>query len=117
MKKGKILLGLAGIISIIVIIVIMSYLSKTEFVLIQPETLEDCASISGNFIKDACYMQIAAKEADETICNKILSDNQKDLCFIELSKIKRDKSICELIIDKKYSKTKCYGEMNILLNY
>lgn len=116
MKKNTLITILSIAVAVSLLLASYFYFSKLEVVVIQPETISDCASITGNFIRDACYMQIAAREKNESICYSIVSDNQKDLCFIELSKVKNDRNICELIIDRKYSKTKCYGEMNIILN-
>src|SRR3989338_7163934 len=115
MEKKNLIMILSALIVVLGIgIIYLFFFRGTELVPIQPEKVGDCSAIKGSYIKDSCYMQIAAKEANVDICNNILNANQKDLCFIELSKIKNDNTLCELIVDKKYSRTKCYGELTIL---
>jgi hypothetical protein len=115
MEKKNLIIILSGIILILLIASIYFYSSqKIEIVVMQPEKIEDCSGINGNYIRDACYIQIASKEMNETICNNIVNSNQKDICFTEMAKIKNDRTICEFILDTKYARTKCYGEMNIL---
>jgi flagellar basal body-associated protein FliL len=117
MEKRSIIIYLIIAIALLALIALyLLFFRGTEVVVIQPETIEDCSSIEGNYIRDSCYVQIAVNDVDETICANIADADEKDLCYIRIARLTENREICAKVVDLKYSKPKCYGEVTILSN-
>ena len=79
---------------------------------IRPITVEVCDSVPSSFEthtpeKDSCYLNLALKEENDKLCDKIDGDlGLRINCYWEIARAKKDATICEKI-DYNYLKTWC----------
>lgn len=97
--------------AVLLIIIFFYFMSGKETVNKNPAQITDCSSIQSNYLKDACYFELAVKNSDIESCKRIIDSSQEDLCFIKVAVEKDDKTICNLVMDKFYMKPKCAGEV------
>ncbi|MCX6764664.1 MAG: hypothetical protein NTU58_03090 [Candidatus Nealsonbacteria bacterium] len=55
------------------------------------------------FLKDDCYSKIAKAKQDLSICDKIIEESSKNVCYVGIAQVKKDPSICEKIQNPKYN--------------
>ena len=111
-SKG-IVIGAIVLALILGVLVGWFYFSGKEIVVMTPENTGDCSEIESSYIRDGCYISLAVKSSDEQLCLSVADLDQKDLCYTKIAVMEINSSICENVIDKKFSKPKCYGEVTI----
>jgi len=116
MNKKNIILILTGLVILLGITTIYFYFSGKEVVSTNPSEQLDCETIESIYIRDACYVDIAVKEENHEVCKNVENTDDKDLCYIKIARMLKNNTICDNIVDKKYSRPKCYGEVTIALN-
>jgi len=63
-----------------------------------PDSIEECEKKTDDYDKSDCYIELASKNKDATICAKITHDeSEKDKCYYGVAMKVKDKSICKNI--------------------
>ncbi|MBU2638837.1 MAG: hypothetical protein KJ955_07730 [Nanoarchaeota archaeon] len=77
---------------------------------IEPETLADCDKYVDMAIKNDCFIKIAEKTGDSSICLKVTVPDRRDKCYVKTAETTRDSKLCENIVDEDIKKH-CYDSV------
>ena len=106
----KIIFGLIIGFLIIVIVSVISQLLYLSNISDTQDPITTCDKIKNQFVKNACYEDIAKERQDISICDKIYDQERKDRCYSRVAKVARDLSICDKIQYQEW-KNDCYSEI------